>query len=104
MSATKEQVPTAKAVGRSIDEFKKSHDKSFIIPNKIRTALAQLGDGWEYEMQFAKLAGVGLPDLSAYRPMFEAYLVELGNNTTGRGKRVWAGTTAAAKKMREMVS
>ena len=86
-------------VGRSITEFKESHDKSYIVPKKIKAALAALGGGWEYEMPFAKLAGVSLGDLSAYRAMFEDHIVMVE-----KSKRAWAGTRLTADKMREMVN
>lgn len=85
--------------GRSLNEFRETHDKNFIVPKKIKAALAALGGGWEYEMAFAKLAGISLGDLSAYRSMFEEdHVVVIGGS-----KRAWAGTKAAAEKMRAMV-
>lgn len=93
------QSAPARTVGRSLAEFRSSHDKAFIIPQKIRAGLAALGDGWEYEMAFAKLAGVSLGDLSAFRSIFEAHLV-----VVERTKRAWAGKASTAEKMRSMVS
>ena len=69
--------PAAKAVGRSIDDFKAAYDKSFIVPRKIKEALAKLGDGWLRELDFAKLAGVNPNDLAAFRAGF-ARLAPLG--------------------------
>lgn len=85
--------------GRSLNEFRETHDKNFIVPKKIKAALAALGGGWEYEMAFAKMAGISLGDLSAYRSMFEEdHVVVIGGS-----KRAWAGTKLAAEKMRAMV-
>ena len=93
--------PAGKPVGRSLDDFKSNYDKSYIVPNKLRAALAKLDGGWLYEVDFAKLAGVNLADLAAFRSAFEDHVVVLNGND--RGKRVWAGTKAAAAKMREMI-
>lgn len=84
--------------GRSLSEFRETHDKGYIVPKKIRAALAALGAGWEYEMPLAKLAGVSLGDLSAYRALFEDHIV-----IVEKSKRAWAGTKATAEKMREMI-
>lgn len=84
--------------GRSLSEFRETHDKGFIVPKKVRAALVVLGAGWEYEMQFSKLAGVSLGDLSAYRAMFEDHIV-----VVEKSKRAWAGTEATAEKMRAML-
>lgn len=91
--------PTASkgAAGKSLEDFRAAHDKSYIVPGKVRAALKALGDGWEYEMAFAKLAGVSLGDLSAFRAMFEDHIV-----VVERTKRAWAGSKALAAKMREM--
>jgi hypothetical protein len=90
-----------KKVGRSIDEFRATHDKDFIVPQRIRDGLAALGDGWEYEVAFSKLAGVNLADLGNYRSQFDDHIITIRRDG---GKRAWAGTKASAAKMREMVS
>lgn len=94
------RVPTA---GRSLDEFRSSYDRSYIVPRKIKDALVKLADGWLREVDFAKLAGVSPTDLAAYRAEFEEdHVVALTG--ADRGKRAWAGTKRVATKMREMVS
>ncbi len=87
-----------KRVGRSLNEFRLTYDKDTIIPAKVKTALRQLGQGWEYEVQFAKIAGVSLADLGNYRDQFADHVVTLRES-----RRAWAGTTATAKAMREML-
>lgn len=87
--------------GRGLDEFRVNFDKSYIVPKRIAAALEKLGSGWQYEVEFSKLAGVNLTDLAHYRPQFEEFVVAL--NRDG-GKRVWAGTKGFAAKLREMVS
>ena len=89
-----------KKVGRSLSDFRSAYDKDFIIPTKIRDGLKMLSGGWEYEVSFAKLSGVSLSDLAAYRDQFAAYVVVVKRD----GKRAWAGSASMAKAMREMVS
>ena len=85
--------------GRSLQDFRESHDKDFIIPKRIREALRALNGGWDYETTFAKNAGVSLTDLANYRDAFAEHVVVVRRDS----KRAWAGTAAAAAKMREMV-
>ena len=86
---------TPKSVTKTLSDFKAEYDKDYIIPNKIRTALKDLGSGWEYEVQFARMAGVSLNDLGNYRDLFSDYVVNIKNQ-----KRAWGGTPAIAQKMR----
>lgn len=89
-----------RSVGKSLADFRNTYDKSTIIPKRVTDALKQLGSGWEYEVGFARLAGVSLMDLSTVRDQFEAHVVVIDRG----GRRAWAGTVATAQKMREMVS
>lgn len=89
-----------KPAGKSIDEFRAAHDKDFIVPQKITAALEALGDSWEYELAFLKLAGLSTSDLAAYRNQFEKYIVETGGRAS---KRAWCGSPALATKLRAMV-
>ena len=89
-----------KPAGRSLADFRAAHDKAFIVPGKIREALKTLGqNGWEYETQFAHLAGVSLADMGNFRDAFSAHIVEVKRD----GKRAWAGTPALAERMRGML-
>ena len=94
-----ERSPGQKA-GRSLQEFKATHDKAYIVPARIKEALKQLGHGWEYEVQFAKIAGVSLADLGNFRDAFADHIVVVRRD----GKRAWAGTPVSAARMRQMVS
>jgi transposase-like protein len=87
-----------KKVGRSLNEFRLTYDKDTIVPARIRAALRELGQGWEYEAQFVRLAGVSAADLGNYRDQFADHVVSLRES-----RRAWAGTTATAKAMREML-
>lgn len=85
---------------KSIADFRALHDKAFIVPTKIKDALERLGDGWEYEQAFVKMANISVADMSAYRDQFEEFFVVVGGKTP---KRVWCGTKQLANKLREMV-
>lgn len=99
---------------RNLSTFRASHDPAIIIPNKIRAALDQLkkdqGDeGYAYEFTdktggtpFAKLAGVGVQQLSQYREQFADHIVEVKQDIgSHRGPRyVWFATAKAAKVAR----
>lgn len=86
--------------GKSLSDFRAIHDKSFIIPVKIKEGLKLLGSGWEYEAQFGKICGISLADLGNFRDQFSDYVVVVRRD----GKRAWAGTPAVAQKMKDMVS
>lgn len=90
---------------KSLADFKAAHDKSFIVPAKIKAGLEKLGaDGWEYEIEFAKLAGVANHEISRFREQFADFIVLVkSSKSSGYEKKVWAGSKALAAKMREMV-
>lgn len=98
--AKKEQAKNeAPKAGKSLAEFRASHDKSFIVPQKIREGLKRLGGGWDYEVNFLKLAGLSTTDLANHRDAFADHIV-----LVDRTKRVWCGTKELASKLREMSS
>lgn len=102
MGEAKKASSSAAKVGKSLQEFRAEHDKSYIVPLKIREAIKKLGvDGWEYEVQFLRLAGLSVTDLAAYRDEFADHFVVVGGRNP---KRLWAGSVGLAQKMREMVS
>lgn len=88
---------------KDLSAFRAAHDRSVIVPNKIRAALAELektegSEGWEYEAEFIRRAKLSQSDIGAYRDGFLAYVVETPGN---KGKRVWFATAKAAKTARE---
>jgi hypothetical protein len=95
-----EKPPEKPGRGRSLSEFRDTYDRNTIVPQKIRAALGELGAGWAYEVEFSKLAGIGLSELAAFRDMFSDHVVSLKRDS----KRAWAGTASVAQKMREMVN
>lgn len=84
------------APGRTFAEFRERYDKSYIVPRRIREGLAQLGESWEYEADFARRCGVSLQDLGIFRSQFEQFVVVVRAD----GKRVWAGTVSFAERLR----
>lgn len=89
--------------GKTLADFRAVHDKNFVIPQKITKALEELGDSWEYELEFQKRAQLSVTDFAKFRDQFAEFWVDLPTDRTSRGKRVWAGTKTMATKLREMV-
>lgn len=94
----------AKAKGKDLDAFRSRHDKSYIVPSRIKAGLAELGDSWEYELEFIRRCGLAQVDFSAYRDHFAEFCV-VTPRTGGRshGKKIWTGSKALAVKMRGML-
>jgi NADH dehydrogenase/NADH:ubiquinone oxidoreductase subunit G len=87
--------------GKTLADFRQTYDKSTIIPARVRDALKALGSsGWEYEVEFAKTAGVSLADLGRFRDQFADFVVAIGRDS----RRAWAGSKATANAMREMLT
>ena len=89
----------SKAKARSLADFRETYDKDTIIPKKLDAAIAELGEGWLYESEFVKLAGVSYMDLTAFRDAYSAHIVYIKRDS----KRVWAGTPEVAEQMRRML-
>lgn len=103
MSTKPKKSASADAKPRSVDDFRAKHDTSYIVPAKIKAALAAMDGGWLYESEFVKLAGISQTQLGAFRPQFEEHVVQLKGEAYG-GRRAWAATKAIAKQMREMIA
>ena len=87
--------------GKSLSEFRTAYDKDIIVPAKIKSAIKELGrNGWEYEVQFSRNAGVSLSDIATYREQFADYVVTIRRDS----RRVWAGSIETAREMQRMVS
>lgn len=104
----KKTVPSKPAArptkGKSLEDFRSVHDKNYIVPKKIKDALTKLGESWEYEIDFAKLADISITDLIRFREQFETHIVSVKINGGSSRKNVWAGTVAFASKLRDMAS
>lgn len=98
-------MPAQKA--RTVEDFRNSHDKSVVIPNKIRAALAEMAkigpQHHEYEVDFLKLAGLSTTDLGKYRDQFKDHIVVV-NHANGKAlpnaKNVWFADKKVAAKVR----
>lgn len=90
---------TSKPKGRSLQEFKSTFDKNTIIPQKIKKALKELGNGWEYENEFIKRAGINYTDLNMFKSEFEDYFIFL----TKQHKKIWCGTIEMINQLKELI-
>lgn len=88
------------AGARSVEDFRANFDRNYIVPNKIRAALAELGDGWVYEAELLKLAGISTTDLAIFREQFSDYWLVADRAAK---KRVWCGTSALAEELRNLI-
>ena len=97
-------VSTKKA--KTLSDFRAAHDKNFIIPKRIESALKSLADdspeAWEYEIEFIKRAGLATTQLAEFRDQFEDFIVTVASTHSRGGKRIWCGTKALAAKLRTM--
>jgi hypothetical protein len=88
---------------KDLSAFRAAHDRSVIVPNKIRAALAELekaegAEAWEYEAEFIRRAKISQADIGAYRDGFSAHVVETIGN---KGKRIWFAQVKVARTARE---
>lgn len=91
-------VSTGPAKRKSIADFRSAYDKSFIVPKRVKAALAELGAGWEYEVDFAKMAGISLRDLGMFADQFAPHVIQVRE-----GRRIWTGSKKVADQMRQMI-
>lgn len=90
--------PAVKSAVRSPGEFRALYDLNTIVPQKIEAGLKQVGKGWLYEVEFAKMAGLTLRDLGMFRDNYAAHVVSVKDQ-----RRVWTGSAKAAEEMRTML-
>jgi guanyl-specific ribonuclease Sa len=94
----------ATAKPRTLADFRAAHDPDVIVPNKIRIALEKIAaagpENYEYEVDFAKLGGISINQLAAYRDQFAKYIVETPGSHGKSGKRVYFGDLKVAAKLR----
>jgi hypothetical protein len=91
--------PAAHVKGvRSLAEFKQTYDQETIVPTRVNAALKELGAGWLYEVEFAKLANVTTTQLSMFRDRYAEHIVSVRDS-----RRIWVGRKATADEMRRMI-
>lgn len=87
----------------TLADFKAKYDPATVVPNKIRAALAEIAkQGPEHhvqEVEFAKMAGVSLSQISSFRAMFEKHIVVTRNDRRNEVK-IWFGDAKVAAKAR----
>ena len=91
-------VMTKKAGVRSLADFRNTYDLATIVPKKIAAGLKRLGNGWLYEVEFAKECGLTLRDLGLFRDNYADHVVSVKD-----ARRVWVGNKRVAVQMREML-
>ena len=89
----------SKASALSLRDFVAKYDKSEIVPGRIKAQLKVIRDGWQYEPEFAKDAGVSLVDLAKFRELFIEHIVI----TPGDKRRAWFGKVEHAEQMRARI-
>lgn len=92
---------------RTAADFKANHDRSVIIPNKMRAGLAALvkigKEHYEYDEGFRALCGLQAAQLAEYRdsPEFRKHWFMTEGRSSNKGaKRVWFGDSKLAAKLR----
>lgn len=80
-------------IGRSIDELYTLHDPA----KRIASAIGMLEDGWLYEIDFIRAAGINAADLGQHRDKFKDHWATVDRT----GKRAWFGSKDACAKFKK---
>jgi hypothetical protein len=89
--------PTPRAQRKTLGDFQKSFDKSFIVPERIKAGIGKYlhGGFWEHDQNFRELCRVPANLWHRFREQFDEYQIRVD------GKVVWA-EPETIEKMREM--
>lgn len=104
------------STSKGLDEFRKKHDRNYIVPTRIKAALEEMvvehekkepGKGeeaWEYDGEFVARTGLRASDVSAFKTDFAEHLVvqETGSRES-RARVIWCGRAKTAKKLRAIL-
>jgi hypothetical protein len=90
---------TKAATALSLDDLDNQYNPNVIVPARIRTGLAKLGDHAMTAMNFQHEANVTTVQLAQFSEMFEKFQVIVRDS--GKPKTLWCGTEAFARKVRE---
>lgn len=85
--------------GKTLEDFKTIHVPK-PIAERVRAALADLGDSWESTADFARRAGTSPKHLAPVRAQFSDHQVVV-KSSAGAPLTLWAGTKTLAEKMRK---
>lgn len=94
--------------GNTIADLRAVHDRSVVIPNRIRAALVTLaasGDAYAYESDFMALAkpSISGKDIAQYRDQFVEFWAEAsGTNGKASARRVWFATKKLADEWKSL--
>jgi hypothetical protein len=96
---------TVVAKARTAADYKSTHEKSVIVPNKIKAGLAALlktgPEHYEYDEGFRSLCGLQAAELAEYREAFKSHwFITPGRTSNKGGKRVWFGNAKVAARLR----
>lgn len=95
--------------GNTIADLRAVHDRSVVIPNRIRAALAALlatGDTYAYESDFIKAAKppISAIDISRFREEFKDFWSETpASNGKSSARKVWFSTKKACDEWKEVI-
>lgn len=85
---------TAKA--KSIDDFRKAHDQSFIVPERFKAGIKAMGaNGWMYLGDFMREYKINPAQGTGYRDLFKDHILEVDK------KMIICGSVKLAKKLKD---
>lgn len=83
---------------KSIADFRKAHDQSFIVPERFRAGLKAMGaNGWMYLSDFMRTYKINPQQGAAYRDDFKDNILEVDK------KMIICGSAKLAKQLKESV-
>lgn len=83
----------------SLEDLDQQYNPNVIIPARIRAALAKLGDNAMTSLNFSREANLTTLQLAQFGEQFEKFQIIVREG--GKGKTLWCGTEAFARKARE---
>lgn len=100
--------PATKKAGKTLDDLRALHDRSVLIPNRIKATIEKLAEvswqEWAYESDFLSISTprISTKDLSDFRDRFKDFWAEMPP-TNGRrdARKVWFATKKAADDWRK---
>ncbi len=82
---------------KSVDDFRKAHDQSFIVPERFREGIKGMGpNGWMYLGDFMRQYKINPQQGALYRKDFDGFILEADK------KMIICGSTKLAKKLRDV--
>lgn len=96
---------------KTLADFRNTHNADVVqrarIDSALKALLAQGKEAWEYELDFAKFAGISSVTVARYRETYAAHVVEAPSvSGVAKHKRlryVWVADVKVAARMREEI-